>query len=230
MLKTLRHVVKRASLHLADLVKDVRDLLFAGQVELVRFDNEERRGLEVEEKIVKGFNQVSQVFLGDVFLPGASFFGDSLEERGKRNLKVDRQVRPRNPLCQNGVDSLVDDKLVVAERLVSVDFILLKEVIADHPLLKQVSLGEPKLLVVAVNKENKLGQKRGSFLLVVKIFEIRILRLVEDNLSSDDLGQNLSKLALLAPRRTLDGDMAKGNLAFIHPYSGQPQKRLLNTR
>jgi len=46
----LGHEEQRRPLHLADLVENVAEVALPGQVQLVRFDDQEGRGLVVEEK------------------------------------------------------------------------------------------------------------------------------------------------------------------------------------
>ena len=129
------------------------------------------------------------------------------EQRGQRDLEVDDQVGLGDALGEDAVDLLVDEELVVGERLIGVDLVLLEEVVADDPVDEQVPLEEADLLVVAVGQENELGQESRALLLVVEILQVGVADVVEDDLAADPLGQDVGQLGLLGPEDALDGDV-----------------------
>ena len=202
-----RHVIQRRLLHLPDLVDDVLEVRFPGQVQVVGFDDEERGRLVVEEKVIERLDQVLEILLGDVPFDGAALLGQPAQQRRQGDLEVDDEVGLGDALGEDAVDLVVDDELVVRERLVGEDLVLLEDVVAEDPLFEELALDEPDLLVVAVDQEDELGEEGRALLLVVEVLEVGVLRPVVDDLPPEALGEQGGELRLAGLHHPLDGEV-----------------------
>jgi len=164
-------------------------MIFPSQVEFVGFDDEQRRGLVIEKKVIISFDQILEILLGNVPIERRAVSGDPSGQGRGSDLQIDDEIGFGNPFGKNPVNLVVNDKFVVRKRLISVNFILFKYIVAENPFLEEFALDKPGLLMISVDQENELGKKCSPFLLVVEILEIGVVGLVLDDFSTHPLSQ-----------------------------------------
>src|SRR5262249_27367734 len=103
----------------------------------------ERRGVVVKKEVVVRLVQLSQVLVvglqGDGFGIAAAAVYAPQQDIGRR-LQVDDEVRRGDITCEEIVQTLVDEQLVIVEVQVREDLVLVEDVIADRRLRKEIGL------------------------------------------------------------------------------------------
>jgi hypothetical protein len=73
--------------------------------------------------------------------------------------------------------------------------------------------------VIAVYKENKLGEKGSPLFLLIKISKVGVLDPVQADLASYFLSQDVREFCLAAFKNAIYGDMLENDIVFLRHFS-----------
>jgi cyclophilin family peptidyl-prolyl cis-trans isomerase/HEAT repeat protein len=142
------------------------------------------------------FFQIPRVRVERIAFKIARTVAKAADEYVGRGLEVNHEVRRRDVLREEVVESLVDEELVIVEIEIREDLVLVEQVIADGGLREEVALLHGHLLPMAVEQVEELGLERSTGASAVKVGKERILRLFENRGGIESSGQTLGKRAL----------------------------------
>src|SRR5205085_5794848 len=128
----------------------------------------------------------------------------------KSGLQIDHQVRPGHRFVKKLVQTVENHQFRVVQGQISKDFALREGVVGDHQLGKEVPLRDLPLLVVAGQHEEELRAKCGTAFVFVKVVEERIVDVLQNLRSAEQLRQKGRQRRLADADRTLHRDVLPG--------------------
>src|SRR6185436_8894562 len=121
----------------------------------------------------------------------------------------DDKVRRRDVACQQIVEALVDEQLVVVEIQVREDLILVEQIIADRDLAEEICLPQRGLLSMAIEQVEQLSLQRRPGAVGVEISEKRIFDFLEHDRCVEAGAEALRQRGLARADRTFDGEVTE---------------------
>ena len=143
--------------------------------ELRGLDDEERRGVVVEEEVLVGLVELLEVLgigLERRRLPDRrGRLRSATEQHVGRRLQIDDEIGWRYVAGQQIVEPLVDEELVVVQVQIREDLVAVEEVVGDRELAEEVRLPQRRLLAMAIEQVKELRLKRGARTIGVEVGE-----------------------------------------------------------
>jgi len=128
-------------------------------------------------------------------------------------LEVDDEVRLGEAVIEERINLMIERKLVLGQVDRGKNPVLVKDVVGDRSLLKQVRLQKSLLLPIARKEKKKSGFEKHSLRATRKLLEERVfLDVFQDELGLELLGQQPGQRGLPDPDGTSNGD----ETAFHH--------------
>src|SRR5262249_48430137 len=132
-----RNVVARPLPHAAELALEIGQRgLPPGQIVLRRLDDEQRRRRVMKKEVIVGLVELTQVRVAErreLRIGSLAFAGATAENVGRR-LQVQHEIRLRDVLGEQLVQTLIDEELVVVQVQIGVNLVSIEQVVADGEL------------------------------------------------------------------------------------------------
>src|SRR5260221_1229764 len=140
-----------------------------------------------------------------ILLPRAQAF----HQHVGRGLEIDDEVRRRDILCEQVIQPLINEELVVVQVQVGVDAVFFKNVVANRDLREQVGLPTVHQLAMAVEQVEQLGLQRGAGAIRVEIREEGVFGILANRRRLEAGGQSFSECGLASANRPIDRDVVE---------------------
>ena len=171
-------------------------------------DDQQRRAVVVVEEMVVGVDQLGQILLGELPLEGALPAADPCHAGGDVGGEVDDQIGARHLRLERRVELLVEHQLVVGERQVGEDPVLLEAVVGHQELLEELALHRLLLLLEPLEDEVELGLEGRARTVLVEVGEERVVDVLEHAHRLEPAGDQVDERRLADPDRAVDRDVA----------------------